>query len=96
MMKINGTFNPALTLPEAQFSQRLMTGPLPRTHCFAANGDEFVNGGQVFGLRIVSAEEAETLGEKRFLLGFDPKDGAFHLDRENIRAHPALKKALLF
>ncbi len=35
------------------------------------------------------------LGRDYFLLGFDFKDGAYHFDREGLRAVPALKKALL-
>jgi len=51
--------------------------------------------GKVTGVRIADAEEAEILDYKYFLLGFDPRDGAYHLDRKNIRAHDTLKEAIL-
>lgn len=51
--------------------------------------------GRVTGLRIIGAERARELPINYFLLGFDPKDGTYHLDREGIRANPTVKKALL-
>ncbi len=53
------------------------------------------DGHRVSGLQIVDEEESVKLGKHYFLLGFDPKDGAYHLDRTNMRAAPSLKKALL-
>ena len=52
-------------------------------------------GRQVTGLRIVDEKEAGNLEEYYFLLPFDFKDGKYHLDLANVRAHSSLKKPLL-
>ena len=72
---------------------RVVGAPLPKGRVYVTGliyGDR-----QVAGLHLVNEEEAGTLKRHYFLLGFDFKDGEYHLNREGLRAAPSLKKALL-